>query len=214
MAITCHSPCKGTGCSPVFVQSRLLLRFPTANTNRYRSACAPACNCGGVPKARAGMAPLRDKYGRRLRWTRSSSCLFPLCAIPSLCLSLVASPAGSPPGSVSLLGDSQCWWLQSPQGLGKEQGKHSQSREALQEQKSPFPTKLPQENIAGEEQSGTRPVCKGTWMPSSPSQRSQPPHPAAHHSMGPSSQPLAETVNLLQQPPWLETVSPSVKHEV
>lgn len=212
-AIMCHSPCRATTCSPVFMQSRLLLHFSTANTNGDRSACAPACNCGGIP--RAGMALQRDeKFGRCPRWTSSSSWFFPLCAVSSLFLSLAANPAGFPPGSVSLLGDSPCWWLRSPQGLSKEQGKHGQSREVLREQKSPFSTKLSQENVAGEEQSGTRPMCKGMSVPASPSQRSQPPHLAVHPGTGPSSQPLAELVNLLQQPPWLEAVSPSVRREV
>jgi len=164
MAIAHHSPCRGTGCSSI---------FPNANTNADGSARAPACNCSGVPKGRAGMALLRDKFGRHLRWMRSSSCLFLLGALSSLFLSLVATLAVSPPGSMSLLGDCQCQWLQSPQGLSKEQGKPSQSRAALQEQKSPFPTKLPKENVAGKEQSGTQPVCKGTWVSANPSWHSR-----------------------------------------
>lgn len=72
---------------------------------------------------------MRDKkFGRHLRWTCSSSCLFQLCALSSLFLSLVATPAASPPGSVSLLGDSQCRWLRSPQRLGNQQGKQSKQR--------------------------------------------------------------------------------------
>lgn len=79
------------------------------------------------------MALLGDKnFSRHLRWTHSSSCLFPPCVGSSLFLSLVATPLG--PSRVHvLLGDSHCWWLQSPQGLGKERGKRSQSRGALQE---------------------------------------------------------------------------------
>lgn len=60
MAIMCHSPCRGTTCSPIFMQSRLLLHFPTANTNGNWSACAPACNCGGMPRARMALRGMRS----------------------------------------------------------------------------------------------------------------------------------------------------------
>lgn len=52
---------------------RLLLHFLTANTSRDCSAHAPVCNCGGVPRGRAGMAPLRNKkLGGCLRQMLSS----------------------------------------------------------------------------------------------------------------------------------------------
>lgn len=131
---------------------RLLLCFPTANTNGDCSACALACSCGGVPKGRAGVAPLRNKkVGSCPRGTRSSSCLFPPCAVSSLFLSLVATPPGAPPGSLSLLGDCQCQWLRSLQGFSKEQGKQLKQRSAGA--KISLSYKVPPGKEAGEEKS-------------------------------------------------------------
>lgn len=75
--------------------------------------------------------------------------------------------------SMSYTGDPQCCWLCHSRDYAKNRGNMTKAVR-LSRRRNPFfsPTKLPQENTT-EEQTGTQPVCKCMWLPTSPRQHLQ-----------------------------------------
>lgn len=153
------------GCSHISMHFRLVLHsvphrlfphFPTLDTPR-----AILLDCGAVPKGRAGLAPAGMScwlYG----WDGRAAAFSP-CASSSLFLSLVEIPTGSPPGSVSFLGDSPCCWEE----LGTKQENLRQSREVCRAQ-IPFFHQSPagKHDRRGEKWSRTRwgdPTFGSSW---------------------------------------------------
>lgn len=140
----------------ISVPHRLFPHFPTLDTPR-----AILLDCGAVPKGRAGLAPAGMScwlYG----WDGRAAAFSP-CASSSLFLSLVEIPTGSPPGSVSFLGDSPCCWEE----LGTKQENLRQSREVCRAQ-IPFFHQSPagKHDRRGEKWSRTRwgdPTFDSSW---------------------------------------------------
>lgn len=181
---------------------RLLLRFPTANTEAGCSACAPACSDGGISKGRAAMALLRDKFGRHLRWTHSSSCLFPSCVGSSVSQS-GCNPHWVPPGSMSSLETPSAGGYSHPRDLAKSRENKVKAEKLCKSKKN-----LLSPPSSSREMCQEKSKVKHNWCAKT--------HgcPPAFAAPVPSTQPLPEPVNLSQQHPWLETVSPSVKMKV